>query len=144
MEHKDTKAQNTMSRDEYDCLQQMSNQIIGAAMEVHKVLGSGLLESVYEDCMKIELEALGFNVKSQIELPLYYKGQPTGKTYRVDLLVNDKFLVELKSVEIMKPLHEVQLLTYMKLSNIHMGLLINFNVPLLREGIRRKINGFVE
>ena len=144
MEHKDTKAQNTMSRDEYDCLQQMSNQIIGAAMEVHKVLGPGLLESVYEDCMKIELEALEFNVKSQIELPLYYKGQPTGKTYRVDLLVNDKFLVELKSVEIMKPLHEVQLLTYMKLSNIHMGLLINFNVPLLREGIRRKINGFVE
>ena len=144
MEHKDTKAQNTMSRDEYDCLQQMSNQIIGAAMEVHKVLGPGLLESVYEDCLKIELEDLGFNVKSQIELPLYYKGQPTGKTYRVDLLVNDKFLVELKSVEIMKPLHEVQLLTYMKLSNIHMGLLINFNVPLLREGIRRKINGFVE
>ena len=144
MEHKDTKAQNTMSRDEYDCLQQMSNQIIGAAMEVHKVLGPGLLESVYEDCLKIELEDLGFNVKSQIELPLYYKGQPTGKTYRVDLLVNDKFLVELKSVEIMKPLHEVQLLTYMKLSNIHMGLLINYNVPLLREGIRRKINGFVE
>ena len=133
-----------MSRDEYDCLQQMSNQIIGAAMEVHKVLGPGLLESVYEDCLKIELEDLGFNVKSQIELPLYYKGQPTGKTYRVDLLVNDKFLVELKSVEIMKPLHEVQLLTYMKLSNIHMGLLINYNVPLLREGIRRKINGFVE
>ena len=133
-----------MSRDEYDCLQQMSNQIIGAAMEVHKVLGPGLLESVYEDCLKIELEALGFNVKSQIEMPLYYKGQPTGKTFRVDLLVNDKFIVELKSVEITKPLHEVQLLTYMKLSNIHMGLLINFNVPLLREGIRRKINGFVE
>ena len=144
MEHKDTKAQNKMSREEYDSLQQLSNQIIGAAMEVHKVLGPGLLESVYEDCMMKELEAMGLNVKSQIELPLCYKGQPTGKTYRVDLLVNDKFLVELKSVEIMKPLHEVQLLTYMKLSNIHMGLLINFNVPLLREGIRRKINGYVE
>ncbi|MBQ8656354.1 MAG: GxxExxY protein [Prevotella sp.] len=132
-----------MSREEYDHLQQLSSQIIGAAMEVHKALGPGLLESVYEDCLVIELESLGLDVKSQVDLPLCYKGKPTGKNYRIDILVDHKFIVELKAVEELKPLHEVQLITYMKLSNIHMGLLINFNVPLLREGIRRKINGYV-
>ena len=143
MEHKDTKTQSIPLK-EYHYLQELSKIIIGSAIEVHRELGPGLLESVYEECLRVELESMGLNVKTQIDLPLIYKGKETGKDFRIDMLVEDTFIVELKSVEIMKPLHEVQLLTYMKLANIHMGLLINFNVPILKDGIKRKINGFVE
>ncbi len=153
MEHKDTKTprtsqnvktQSLLSREEYDCLQSISNTIIGAAIEVHRELGPGLLESIYEECLRVELVEKGLKVDAQVDLPLTYKGKETGKDFRIDLLVENKFIVELKAVESIKPLHEVQLLTYMKLSDIHMGLLINFNVPVLKEGIKRKINGTFE
>ena len=144
MEHKDTKAQSFIPMEEYDHLQSLSNTIIGAAIEVHRVLGPGLLESVYEECLRVELESLGLNVRTQVDFPLIYKGEDTGKVFRIDMLVNDIFIIELKAVEIMKPLHEVQLVTYMKLTGVHMGLLINFNVPVLKEGIKRKINGKIE
>ena len=144
MEHKDTKAQSIIPIEEYRRLNQLSNTIIGAAIEVHREFGPGLLESVYEECLKIELESQGLNVQSQIDLPLIYKGIKIEKDYRIDLLVNDEFILELKAVESLKPLHEVQLVTYMKLANVHMGLLINFNVPVLKDGIKRKINGLIE
>ena len=141
MEHKDTKAQSFIPTEEYNRLQSLSKAIIGAAIEVHRELGPGLLESVYEECLRSELESQGFVVKTQVDFPLVYKGKNTGKMFRIDMLVNDIFIVELKAVELIKPLHEVQLVTYMKLTNIHMGLIINFNVPVLKEGIKRKING---
>ncbi len=144
MEHKDTKAQSFIPFEEYRRLNQLSNIIIGAAIEVHRELGPGLLESVYEECLKIELASQGLNVQSQVDLPLIYKGIKIEKYYRIDLLVNDEFIIELKAIESLKPLHEVQLLTYMKLANVHMGLLINFNVPVLKDGIKRKINGLIE
>ena len=153
MEHKDTKTQraalsvktqSVIPQEEYDRLQQLSNTIIGAAIEVHRELGPGLLESVYEECLRVELESMGLKVKTQVDLPLTYKGIDTGKDFRIDMLVEDIFIVELKAVEMMKSLHEVQLLTYMKLADIHMGLLINFNVSVLKEGIKRKINGRLE
>ena len=153
MEHKDTKTQraalsvktqSVIPQEEYDRLQQLSNTIIGAAIEVHRELGPGLLESVYEECLRVELESMGLKVKTQVDFPLTYKGIDTGKDFRIDMLVEDIFIVELKAVEMIKPLHEVQLLTYMKLADIHMGLLINFNVSVLKEGIKRKINGRLE
>ena len=153
MEHKDTKTQraaqsvktqSVITQAEYDRLQQLSNTIIGAAIEVHRQLGPGLLESVYEECLRVELESLDLKVRTQVDIPLSYKGIETGKTFRIDILVEDMFIIELKAVDMLKPLHEVQLLTYMKLADIHMGLLINFNVPVLKEGIKRKINGNIE
>ncbi len=144
MEHKGTKTQRIIPIEEYNRLQSLSNTIIGAAIEVHRELGPGLLESVYEECLRVELEAMGLKVKTEVDLPLLYKGRDTGKQFRIDMLVEDMFIVELKAVELFKPLHDVQLVTYMKLADIHMGLLINFNVPVLKEGIRRKINGRFE
>ena len=144
MEHKDTKTQSFIPLEEYNRLQALSNTIIGAAIEVHRELGPGLLESVYEECLRVELESLGLDVKTQVDFPLIYKGKDTGKGFRIDMLVNNVFILELKAVELIKPLHEVQLVTYMKLTDTHMGLLINFNVPVLKEGIKRKINGKLE
>jgi GxxExxY protein len=144
MEHKDTKTQSFIPKEEYDRLQSLSNTIIGAAIEVHRELGPGLLESVCTQYLRMELEARGLEVKTQVDLPLIYKGKDTGKQFRIDMLVDDMFIVELKAVELFKPLHDVQLVTYLRLADIHMGLLINFNVPVLKEGIRRKINGRFE
>ena len=144
MEHKDTKTQSVISTEEYHRLQELSKTIIGAAIEVHRELGPGLLESVYEECLRVELEAQGLKVNTQVDFPLIYKGEDTGKVFRIDMLVNNEFIVELKAVEMLKTLHEVQLVTYLKLTDRHMGLLINFNVPVLKEGIKRKINGKIE
>lgn len=127
-----------MTEEEYNYL---SREIIGAAIEVHRELGPGLLESVYEACLMSELEMKGISVRNQIVLPLYYKGQKLVKEFRLDLLVEDEIIVELKAVEELKDLHEVQLLTYLRLANKKLGLLINFNVPVLIRGVRRKING---
>ena len=129
---------------EYEEYNALSKKVIGAAMEVHKELGAGLLESAYEYCLKAELERQGLQVKTQVDLPLYYKGYETGKSYRIDMLVEDKIIVELKAVDSILPIHEVQLVTYLKLTNMALGLLINFNVPVLKEGIKRKINAKVE
>ena len=119
----------------------LSRAIIGATIEVHRELGPGLLESVYEACLIAELKNRGYRVESQIALPLYYKGEKLDKEFRIDLLVEDMIVVELKAVEELKDIHDVQLLTYLKLANKKLGLLINFNVPVLKDGIHRKING---
>ena len=123
-------------------LNQLSSQIIKAAIAVHKELGPGLLESVYQACIVIELKLMGIKVQSEVLLPIYYRGQKVnGQEFRLDLLVEDKIVVELKSVAKVEPVHKKQLLTYLRLAKKPLGLLINFNESLLRDGITRIING---
>ena len=120
---------------------EISGKIIGAAIEVHKHLGPGLLESAYEECLCCELGLRGIKFQRQVALPLNYKCIKLDCGYRMDLLVEDKVVVELKTVEAIAPIHEAQMLTYLKLRKIRLGLIINFNVRLLVEGIRRLVNG---
>jgi GxxExxY protein len=127
------------TKDQFD---QLSSGIIGCAMEVHKELGPGLMESVYEVCFTEELISQGFSVQRQVVLPVHYKGRQLKKDFIIDLLVEDEIVVELKSVELILPVHEAQLVSYLKLANKRLGLLINFNVPLLKQGVRRRINGY--
>ena len=115
----------------------LSNRVIGCALEVHRALGPGLLESAYEQCLAHELRAEGIAAAVQEPLPIRYKGLQLDAGYRVDLLVEDALIVELKAVERLLPIHEAQLLTYMKLADIKVGLLINFNAVRLRTGIKR-------
>ena len=122
----------------------LGTKIIDAAMQVHRELGPGLLESVYEVCLIEELKNKGLKVESQVKLPLVYKGKELNKDFIIDLLVEDKIVIELKSVEDLLPVHEVQLVTYLKLSGMKLGYLINFNVSLLKFGIRRRINGEID
>jgi len=119
----------------------ITERIIRCAIEVHKELGPGLVESVYEVCLKKVLMNDGLNVKSQLVLPVYFKGEILDKAFVLDLLVEDEIILELKSLEFILPVHEAQLVTYLKLANKKLGLLINFNVVLLKDGIRRRING---
>ena len=119
----------------------ITGKIIGAAIEVHKHLGPGLLESAYEECLCCELDLRGIDFKRQVPLPLNYKGLKLDCGYRLDLLVEDKVIVELKTVEAIAPIHEAQMLTYLKLRDMRLGLIINFNVRLLVEGIKRIVNG---
>jgi GxxExxY protein len=114
---------------------------IKCAIEVHKELGPGLMESVYEVCLKKVIADDGLNIKSQVIVPVNFKGEILDKEFVIDLLVEDEIVLELKSVEVILPVHEAQLVTYLKLSDKKPGLLINFNVALLKEGIRRRING---
>jgi len=116
---------------------ELSNKVIGCAIEVHRVLGPGLLESTYEQCLAHELNLNGIRFKLQHALPLEYKGILLDCGYRLDPFVEDELILELKSVEELKGIHEAQLLTYMKLARIRTGLLINFNVSRLKVGIRR-------
>jgi GxxExxY protein len=116
---------------------ELSGEIIGAAIEVHKQLGPGLLESAYEECLCRELELRGVAFERQKPLSLTYKGLTLDCGYRLDLVIRDRFIVEIKSVDALAPIHEAQLLTYMKLAQVKLGLLINFNVPVLKAGIKR-------
>jgi GxxExxY protein len=116
-----------------------TQQIIGAAIEVHKGLGPGLLESAYEECLCHELRLRGLSFKRQVPLPIEYKGVKLDCGYLLDLVVQDSVLIELKSVEKVIPVHEAQLLTYMKMTTLRVGLIINFNVPVLTRGIIRKV-----
>jgi len=113
--------------------------IIAAAIEVHRSLGPGLLESAYEECLCQELHLRGLSFQRQVDLPVSFKGLKLDCGYKVDLIVNQEVILELKCVERIHPVHEAQLLTYMKLSGKRIGLLINFNVPLLARGIIRRI-----
>jgi GxxExxY protein len=113
--------------------------IIGAAIEVHRQLGPGLLESAYEQCLCHELHLRGLPFKCQVDLPVAYKGVQLDCGYKIDLIVNDEVVVELKSVERILPVHEAQLLTYLKLSGKNVGLLVNFNSSLLTQGIIRRV-----
>ena len=115
----------------------LTDAIIGAAITVHRELGPGLLESVYEKCLALELTKSGLQITAQKEIPLTYKGLAFESGFRADLIIENKVLVELKSVEQILPVHTAQVLTYLKLSNLRTGLLINFNVPLLKNGIKR-------
>jgi len=123
-----------------EALNKISSQIIGGAIEVHKELGPGLLESVYSACLVHELRSKGLLVEEQVHLPLTYKNRTLNKEFIIDLLVEKQVVVELKAVEEIHPVHEVQLVTYLKLAKKRLGLLINFNVPVLHKGIYRKVN----
>lgn len=118
----------------------ISYKIIGAAIELHRTLGPGLLESVYETALARDLIELGLNVESQKGLSFKYKELEFDRGYRLDLLVNKKVIVEIKSVETLAPVHFSQTLTYLKLSDLKLALLINFNVPVLKDGIHRLVN----
>ncbi len=115
----------------------LSRQVIGCAIEVHKVLGAGLLESTYEKCLAHELNLCGLSYMLQKPLPVNYKGVVLDCGYRLDLVVENKLIVELKSVEKLQKIHEAQILTYMKLTGLSVGLLINFNEIVLKSGIKR-------
>ena len=118
----------------------LSAKVIGCAIEVHRELGPGLLESAYERCLSYELSAANIRHEIQKEIPIDYKGLKIGCGYRADIIVEDKLIVELKTVDKIIPIHKVQLLTYIKLANIKLGLLINFNTKLLKDGIVRLAN----
>ena len=115
----------------------LSHKIIGAAIEVHKHLGPGLLESAYEECLTYELKKLDLKVERQKPVPVVYKEVKLDCGYRIDILVENQLIIELKSVDTILPVHEAQILTYLKFANKPIGLLINFNVPQLKQGIKR-------
>jgi GxxExxY protein len=119
----------------------LSNEVIGAAMEVHKALGPGLLESAYEACLCQELKLRMIPFQQQVPLEQNYKGIVLSDVYRMDVVVDGLIVLELKSVERLEPIHEAQLLTYLRLSKIWLGLLINFIVPVLKSGIKRLVQG---
>ena len=117
--------------------EELTGQVIGAAIEVHRDVGSGLLESTYEQCLAYELKLRGGSFKVQVPIPVQFKGVKLDCGYRADLVVEDILMVELKSVEQIVKIHEAQLLTYMKHAKAEVGLLINFNVTVLKQGIKR-------
>lgn len=119
---------------------EISEKIIGCAIQVHRELGPGLLESSYEECLYFELRQAGLNVEKQKSLPLVYKEVKLDCGYRLDLIVENKVIIEVKSVEALNDIHFAQVLTYLKLSNCKLGLLMNFNVLLLKGGIKRIVN----
>ena len=117
----------------------LTGQVIGAAIEVHRILGPGLLESAYEECLCRELELRNLPFHRQEALPVLYKGVEIDCGYRLDVVVDNEVILELKSCSSLEPIHEAQLLTYLRLTGIKVGLLINFNVPTLRDGIKRLV-----
>ena len=126
------------SLEEYN---QLTYDIIECCIEVHKELGPGLLESIYEECLESVLVENGLKVQRQVEVPLFFKGKKLNKGFRLDMLINDSVILELKSVETILPIHEAQLVSYLKLSKSQLGLLVNFNSKYLKDGVRRRING---
>jgi GxxExxY protein len=122
----------------------ITESIIGAAIAVHRALGPGLLESAYEACLAYELAERGLKFERQVELPVVYKGIRLDCGYRLDLLVDRQVVVELKAVDQIQPIHEAQLLSYLKLSGCHIGLLINFNVRMLTQGLKRIVHQYSE
>ena len=118
---------------------EITEAIIGSAIDVHRELGPGLLESAYEECFCHELHLRGLNFQRQVELPVAYKGLKLDCGYRLDVVVEDAVIVELKSIEQVSPIHQAQLLTYLRLSGMKVGLLINFNVAVLKNGIVRRV-----
>lgn len=123
-------------------LNALSSQIINAAIEVHKTLGPGLLEIIYEECLAEELQTAGHAVQRQVDVPILYKGKQLGQPLTLDMVVDDAIIVELKAVNQIHDIHIAQLLTYLKLTDRRLGLLINFNVARLSDGIRRVVNHF--
>jgi GxxExxY protein len=134
MNHRDTEAQR--EEEERDPL---TESVIGAAIEVHRQIGPGLLESVYQKCMEIELALRQISLQPQVRLPLLYKGKAVDDEFIMDLYFPGRLVVELKAVEKLLPIHEAQLLTYLRLSKTRIGLLLNFNVRVLKDGIKRMV-----
>lgn len=128
-----------MTQEEYN---QLSQTILDAAITVHKEMGPGLLESVYELCLLKELELRGLRAKNQVPIPLIYKGYELSKEFKIDLLVENEIILEIKSVEILLPIHQAQTISYLKLAQKRLGFLINFNSPLLKDGFKRFVNNF--
>lgn len=128
--------------DERERFDRLTDEIIGSAIEVHRSLGPGLLESAYETCLAYEPGERGFNVERQKSLPVIYREVKLEAGYRLDLLVNRSVIVEVKAVERLLPIHDAQLISYLRLSGCSLGLLINFNVKLLKDGIRRLVNTY--
>ncbi len=120
----------------------ITGEILDSCIEVHRTLGPGLLESTYEICLMKEFELRGIKAECQIKLPIVYKDLLLDQNYIIDILVEDEFILELKSVETILPIHKAQLITYLKLANKRIGFLINFNVPLLKNGFQRIIQGY--
>jgi GxxExxY protein len=121
-------------------LNQLTSKIIGAAIRVHRELGPGLLENVYEECLAIELHNTGLDFQRQVTVPVVYRGHSIDVGYRLDVIVSNRVIVELKAVDALLPVHSAQLLTYLKLMGMRLGLLINFNKAVLRDGIKRLAN----
>ena len=115
----------------------LTNAVIGAAIEVHRTLGAGLLESAYEECLCYELQCLNLSFDRQVTLPVRYKAISLDFAYRMDIVVGNQLILELKTVDKLLPIHEAQLLTYLKLSGMKTGMLLNFNVPVLKDGLKR-------
>jgi GxxExxY protein len=118
-------------------INKLTGQVIGAAIEVHKALGPGLLENIYEECLCIELGIRNIPYERQKEIDIKYKDINLDSKYRIDILVNESVILELKACDELLPIHEAQLLTYLKLTGLEVGLLVNFNVPVLKDGIKR-------
>ena len=123
-------------------LNHLSKEILDSAISVHREMGPGLLESVYEHCLLKELELRGIFAENQVPVPLVYKGYNLNKDYRIDILVEKEIIIELKAVEFVLPVHEAQIISHLKLTDKRLGFLINFNVPLLKDGFRRFVNNF--
>lgn len=128
-----------MNKEKYNNL---SKEILDASITVHKEMGPGLLESVYELCLQKELALRGIKTEQQVFLPLHYKGHELKKDFRIDLLVENEIIIEIKAAEVILPVHEAQIISYLKLADKRLGFLINFNVPLLKNGFRRFVNDF--
>ena len=128
-----------MEKEEYN---EISKQILDASITVHKEMGPGLLEMVYELSLKKELQLRNIIVERQVPVPLFYKGYDLGKEYRIDLLVEKEIIIEIKAVNVLLPVHEAQIISYLKLTDKKLGFLINFNVALLKQGFKRFVNGF--
>ncbi len=125
-------------------INKITEKVIGAAIEVHRELGPGLLENIYELCLCQELESAGLEYRRQVELPILYKGTQMDSAYRVDILVANQVVLEIKSIAELLPIHDAQLLTYLKMGGWPVGLIINFNERLLKNGIRRLVSGLDE
>ncbi len=128
-----------LTKEEYE---KIGKIVLDCAFEVHKELGPGLLESIYEECLCEEIRNRGIKVVNQVYLPLVYKGKMLNKNFRIDVLVEDVIILEIKSAIDLYTVDEAQLVSYMKLANIHLGYLLNFNVALLKDGIKRKVNNY--
>ena len=128
-----------LTKDEYE---RIGKIILDCAFEVHKELGPGLLESIYEECLCEEIRKKGLEVESQVYLPLIYKGKKLNKNFRIDVLVEDVIIIEIKSAIDLYAVDEAQLVSYMKLADKRLGYLLNFNVALLKDGIKRKVNNY--
>ncbi len=121
-------------------IEALATRTVNAALAVHRALGPGLLESAYEECLAIELTSSGLAVERQRPVPLVYRGRSIEAAYRIDLLVDRELLLELKAVDTLQPIHRVQVATYLRLLHLPLGLLINFNVPLMKDGLHRVLN----